>query len=541
MAKTLIEQLEHTRKGYLEECIWHRFLLDAYLATGGFAGKVRQPLSGPWGAAAEMYSTFVSGSYRGTVEVDTYLDAYPREELAKFRQRVDGVEYHNYVEAITDLKIGHINRREFVPVGRPERVAKWRENVDGNGTAWEELRPQHVLLAGILGWRPVLIDARPVDTDEKGAPLVTNAAQARELRLQPYPVPLFPANILDYGVDDAGQLRYAKIKTTEVRQELWDSEAEEVATYTIWTPTEWLKYEVRGENKDVREVGRGANPFNAVPLVIYQHKPSPQEPIIGCSMNGAISNVARAHLNRLSEFNEHMRGQVFALLVLSTKEGTQEKPDETVGVYNGLPIDQDARQPHAYIAPPASVAATYEKRLEAQVCEMYRVARVEYTRATGNVSSGEAHAYEFAATNNALSDFAVHIAKAEEHVDWLVGRYYGVDEALLRASRVLPPTSFDVENLTVEIKAAFDLISGGVGPTATNLLKMKAIRQVLKNLDHATVAVIESELAAELQQQAADQAAAEEAAMAAAEALALAAEDDDDNEDEPDDELNPEA
>ena len=64
-----------------------------FLALQLAGGALGWWLEGPWGAAAEMYSTFVSGSYRGTVEVDTYLDAYPREELAKFRQRVDGVEF----------------------------------------------------------------------------------------------------------------------------------------------------------------------------------------------------------------------------------------------------------------------------------------------------------------------------------------------------------------------------------------------------------------------------------------------------------------
>lgn len=536
MSSTLYQQLEATRDGYDEECEFHRFLLDGYTGSGGFAGKVKAPPVGPFGAASTMY-TGVLSRLQKMEAVDTYLDPYPREEHVKFKLRADAVEYHNYVEAITDLKVGYINRREFTATQRPESVSEWRKNCDGNGTNWEELRAQHTLLAGVLGWRPVLIDARPAPVDTNGEPVIRNRAQAREAGLRPYPVPLVPANITDYAHDDAGQLTYAKIKTISKRRPTWDADVETVTTYTIWTTETWVKYEVAGTSQDPVQVGKGSNPFKAVPLVIYRHAPDPLVPVVGRSMNAAITQVARAHLNRLSEFNEHLRGQVFALLVISSKD---DKPEHTIGAFNGLPIDPEARQPHAYIAPPATVASTYETRLENIVREIYRVARVEYTRSTGNVSSGEAHAYEFAQTNAALSDFAVHIAKAEMEVDWLVGRYYGEPEDVLRASTVTPPASFDVENLTVEIKAAFDLISGGVGPTATRLLKMRALRQVLRDMDADTVRVIEAELLAEEEQAAADRAAEEEAATLAAE-RAMAVEDDpEDPEDDPASEDTPE-
>ena len=510
MAK-LIEQLERKRAGYDAECIWHRFLMDGFLGTGGFAGKVRQPVSGPWGAAADMYSGF--GVDASTV--DTYLDAHPREEPAKFARRADQAEYHNYVKALTSLKLGHISRKEFIARDRPETVAEWRKNVDGNGTSWDELRPRIDAVTAVLGWRPVLIDARPTPTDEHGNPLITNAAQAREADLRPYPVPLFPANLLDYGLDDAGQFTYAKIRTQVVRQEAWDAEPEEVSVYTIWTLDSWVKYEVN-KDREPAFVGEGPNPFDCVPLVIYQHEPAPQEPVIGLPMHGDVTQVARAHLNRLSELNEHLRGQVFALLVLSCKSGIPPA-DVSVGVDNALVVDSEARQTHAYIAPPGTVAATYKERLEDIVREMYRVARVEYTRSSGNASSGEAHAYEFAQTNQALADFAGQIAKAEMQIDWLVGRYYKVPEAKLRASTIIPPKTFDVENLIVDIKATFDLIAGDVGVTATKLLKMQALRQMLRNLDEDTVAIIDDELDATAKQKDVDDAAAEEAALALAE------------------------
>lgn len=515
MTDELLESLERKRPGYEAELVWHKFLMDAYLGTGGFAGSVKQPPAGYWGPAADIYSTAADRTSNDTLLLDTYLDRFPREDAPKFKSRVAGTQYDNYVEPLTDLKVAYLLRKEFDARNLDKAVEDWRENVDGAGTTWAELRASNAIVAAVLGWRPILIDARPMPVDEQGAPIIRTRAQAREAKLRPYPVPLFPANLLDYQVDDAGQFTYAKLCTTAMRQESWKDARTEVKHYTIWTPETFEKYEVThvdGHDK-VTAQSQGVNPFGIVPLAIVKHKDNPGEPVLGLPMHAAVAQSARAHLNRLSEFNEHLRGQVFAVLVVASKGG-QPSEEVTVGTDNALPIDSESKQPHAYLAPPASVAATYEKRLEAIVREMYRMARVEYTRATGGVTSGEAHAYEFQQTNAALADFAKCIAKAEDAVDYFVGRYYGVPENKLSEQTNVPPASFDVEDLTADIKASFDLIGGDVGPTATKMLKLRLIKQSLPMLTAEQLEIIESELDDEQGQDDADRAMAEEARRA---------------------------
>lgn len=524
MTDELIADLERKRPGYEAERVWHKFLMDSYLGTGGFSGAVKQPIAGHWGPAAEMYSSNALG---GVDVLDTYLDRYPREDASKFRSRVQGTQYDNYNEALTDTKLSYVLRKEFEPRNIPDVIREWRQDVDGRGTTWTDLRGNNALVAAVLGWRPMLIDARAMPRDEKGNALILNAAQARDAGMRPYPVPLFPANLLDYILDDVGQFTYVKLCTTSQRKASWRGERETVTHYTIWTPTHFEKYEVtEGKGgKTAVLVDEGPHTFGLVPLVIYQHKAGPEDPVLALPMHANVAQASRAHLNRMSEFNEHLRGQVFALLVVASKGG-QLSEDLTVGTDNALPIDTESRQPHAFIAPPGTVADTYEKRLESIVREMYRVARVEYTRPTGGISSGEAHAYEFAQTNAALADFAKQLARAEDDVDFFVGRYYGVPDDELQAASNVPPDTFDIENLTADIKDAFDIIAGNVGPTATKLLKLRLIDQAFPRLDADTRKTIEAELDDEDAQDAADEAAAAEAEAArldAEEAARLAA------------------
>jgi hypothetical protein len=252
-------------------------------------------------------------------------------------------------------------------------------------------------------------------------------------------------------------------------------------------------------------------------------------------MHASVSQAARAHLNRLSEFNEHLRGQVFAVLVYAVKGGVMPE-DVTVGTDNALAVDSEGSQTHAYVAPPATVAATYERRLESVVREMYRMARVEFTRASGGITSGDSHAYEFQQTNAALGDFALNIAKAEDDVDYIVGRYYGASEEELAAQVNVPPKSFDVENMQADIKASFDLINGGVGPTATQMLKSRLIKQALPMLSAEQLDVIEQELRDEQSQDDADDALAMEARAALAERQARGSVQSENAADDPEDE-----
>ena len=494
MANSLLEALRMTREGYDKECAWHKFLMDAYTGTGGFEGMIKQPASGFWGPASEVYAN-VRSTLRDYGEIDSYLDKYPREDDPKYRARVNATVYCNYIEPLTDLKVSHLLRKPFEYREIPEQVAAWMQDVDGQGTAWSEIRADVVLRAAVLGWFPMVADARPGPVDENGEPIAVNRAQADELGMQPYPVQLFPSQLLDYDCDDAGNIVFAKVRSDITRRDSWEDKPTPVEVYTIWTPTRWEKYEVTKAQSEhsAMMVDEGDNPFGVVPVVPFRCKAAMGDHVKGSALHAAASKAAKSLYNRTSEYTEHLRGQVFAVLVVATKGG-QLPEDLTVGTDNALPVDADGSQSHQFLAPPASVAATYEKRLETEVREIYRLARVEFTREGGQTASGLARAYEFAQTNRALADFAAEIAKAELAMLDLVARYYGVSDDERLAMQVVAPQSFDIEDLQADIQSGLDLITAQIGPTATKMIKLQLVEQRLRNMPPGTRDVIESEL-----------------------------------------------
>src|SRR3990167_7187964 len=114
---TLVERLAWKRDGYAAELRRHKFLLDAFAATGGFSGRERADAASYWGPAADMYGDVTLGaldpSDQDEAALDTYLDRHPREDMPKFRRRVQVAHYSNYCEPVVDIRLSYMNRRPF--------------------------------------------------------------------------------------------------------------------------------------------------------------------------------------------------------------------------------------------------------------------------------------------------------------------------------------------------------------------------------------------------------------------------------------------
>lgn len=480
MSDELIRALEARREGYREELAWHRFLFDCYTGAGGFEGREKRPPSETWGAAATIYAA-----------PDSYLTRHPREDDAKYLRRRESAHFPNYVEPLTDLKLSYLLRKRATVDGRPEPIESWREDVDGRGTTFEELRPVVALRAAIFGWCPVLVDLPKPEVD----PLT--AAQASELGLSPRAIPLLPANVCDWAWSDDGTLEWVKLRSDFRRRDGWNVPAIDVERYTIWDRETFSIFDVTRQNGNPRatpvDVDR-AHGFGCVPLTICRHKSSGVAEGVGVPMHGAISIANRALFNYVSQLDEHLAQQAFALLVMVTRASQVAGGEVEVGTDNALSLDPEAGKQHYYLAPPATVAEVLEARIEKTIQEIYRMARVEYQRPTGGEVSGVARAYDFAQTNQALSDFAAELARWEAWIDDVVGRVLGVSEDARRAERITPPTRFDVDDLTVEIKQAIDAVSLKLGPTATAKIKMQTVRRLLPDLTADDEETIESEL-----------------------------------------------
>ena len=516
----ILQLLEKTRDGYDAEGVWVRFLIDAYHGSGGFQGRVKQPCAGYWGAAAEAYSGFTatlslpSGGHAG--EKGSYLDRHPREDWPEFQRRINVSHYPNYVRPTTNLKVSYVVRKPHTRIGLPDELKAWIET-----TGYDKEFRRRALAAAVMGWFVALVDMPAPDAQ------ALTAAQAG--KLTPYVVGMLPCQLLDYSLDDRGALVWAKTVTRYTRKE-WDGKSAGVSRYTIWqrkTVTVFEVVEVGGE-KTVNPLGekphRFGGPTGAVPLVSWRAEASVEDPIKADSLNADIAVEARRLFNVVSELDDHIRGQMFAVLVLPQR-ATNESVE--IGNSTGLSMDPDAKNPPMYLAPPPSVAETLEKRIEASIIEIYRMARVEYDRASGTRSSAQSKEQNFQQTNLAISDFAQSLANADRETLILVGRGLGISEDKLQGIVCQAHDSYESGELNDEIDAITATLGLSIGLTAKVELLKRLTQRQLPGLDAETRARIEREI-----QDAADQA---EKDAAAEKALLLTKPEDVAGDDEEDD------
>lgn len=505
MADTLVDQLRLTRDDYKCEVAWVKFLLDAYGGTGGFAGRVTPPAVASLGWVAELYSI-------GTDEQasESYLDQYPREDAAKYGKRKEIAHYQNYVESIFDLLISYGLKRAATVEDLPPVVEAWRKNVTLKGTSYSELM-RHVIArrAGLMGWCPVLIDQTP---REEG--LSEAQVRGRGQRVEPFLTPLTPANLLDFFIDDLGVLQWVKLRLDYKAHNDPLSAATKVERYKIYTRQNVRSWDVVDDT--VVSQSETTHPFGVVPLVSYQHKPSLEDVVRGVSMLGDAAIAARRLFNLDSEFDEHLRSQVFALLQVPVPPGATAPAEVIGGTQNAVPVPSDASQGYQFIAPPASVADTYEKRIENTIREIFRRARTKFGQASGQAQSGISKQWDFEETNRLLSDFAGQLARSEAEVYRIVALALSVPQADVDKIRVIAPEDFAVEDLAAELDNAAKAIGLDLGPTVEMLIKRRLASRLVENMSTEDVAQVDAELATE-RDQALNEATEEDAIRAAGE------------------------
>lgn len=489
-----IKQLRSARADYADEAAWHKFLMDAAFGTGGFRGRVGPTAVSLLGWAAEAYaeiSAIVAGTMTPSETRETYLDQFSREDEKKFSQRINVAHYTNYVGPIHELLMSYVNKADMNRDDVPARTSEWMEDVDGRGTPWDVLhcnvvRPR----ASLLGWCPVLFDMR----GEPDAGGEVSIARAREIGRVPRAIPLYPINVLDWIASDDGEITAAKIRTDHwVRADFFGPKVKQ-ERYALWTRTDVrrITVEVR-ENEPPVIVSDEAHPhgFGRVPLVVFRANPTPDDRIRGVSTIGNSAVAARRLFNLESEMDDHIRGQVFAVMGVPVEDTATVVGEIVGGNGNGIKVPMQSRLGVHFAAPPASVAETLEKRMEVMVREIYRTENIEHTKPTGmTAASGVARAYEFEKTNRRLAGISSSFARCEQEALRLVAEMLSENG---EQATVTAPTDFSVEDLNAEIEAVLAALDV-LGVTAGIELRRRLVRRMLPNLPTAIQHEIESEL-----------------------------------------------
>lgn len=498
------DALEAKRADYDKELEWHQFLLDSYTGGGGYQGRVKQDAAGFWGIAAQTYSKFVS-FVKGIADAkkDSYLDGFNAEDSIKFGRRKDVAHYLNYVEPTTAIKVGYICRKQNKRNNVPPKLLEWMEK-----TGYDKEFRRRALVTAVLGWFPMLVDM-PAAKD--GA---LTAQQAGSM--DPYVVLSLPCHLLDYELDERGKFLWAKMAVAFERKGAWDAELEKVTRYTVWTATDFTVYEVTGE-KGTEDVGKprtGPHSFGQVPIVSWRADVSVEDSVKAKSINANIALECRRLFNLISEMDEHIRCQVFAQMIWpGSAPGGNESG--TGGVSTGLVIGAEQKNLPFYLAPPASVAATLEARILATIQEIYRIAGVEYAKASGVQSSAQSKENEFEKTNVGIAALAQALARADRDTLILVGRALGIPEAELQKIEVTAHESYADAALGDELAQAMDALTMQIGRQARVEILQRLVQKLLPGLAADTIKIILLEIEKEVDQAEKDKEALKKASLEA--------------------------
>jgi hypothetical protein len=481
MPLSTTDALSRTRVGYEEECVWLRFLVDAYTGGGGFQGRIRQAPAGFWGTVADAYRSYATlqrsnAGFSG----DSYLDRYKREDPEKFNVRVNVAHYLNYVKPTTNLKISYLVRKPHKRNNLPDELAEWIER-----TGYDKGFRRRALVTAALGWFPMLVDL-------PGKP---SGAQTRAQagNMDPYTVLSLPCHLRDYELDEQGVFVWAKMMVRCWKKLTWDAEPIEVTRYTVWTRTDFTTYECVGTSEP-NTMTTGTHPFGRVPIVTWRSDTSVEDHIKADSVNADIAPECRRLFNLLSELDEHMRSQVFALLIYPASSPTPTDSVD-VGTNNGLQISAEQKNLPFYLAPPGSVAETYEKRIVNSIIEIYRMARVEYDRASGTETSAQSKQANFEQTNLSIVDLATSLAEADRDTLILVGLGMGLAEDKLQEIECVPYESYASEDLAIELEQAISALTiRELGSQARVELLTRLAQQLLPQMTPDTRKIVESEI-----------------------------------------------
>lgn len=435
----------------------YSFLLDCWDGTGGFAPPLDEVIS------ANLYGPEVDElpDWKGT----SYIDRFSRESLTKWRNRVRRAHYTNIFRTIGETICGFLFRALPNRIGGDEATEAFLANADGRGTPWDDmLRHEIGRRLWTFGALPILVD-RPVDDSD-------NLADRRPT----YARVLNPSSLYDWETDDDGDLLWAKVVEIVTSCGSASDERETVWRATEWTREGWQRWTLTDGEDTVEDGGSGFHPCGVVPIVMGSMSRPIGASILGTSAAHEIGQEARKLYNYQSLLDEHLYGQVYAVLAVTLGELTQQETGGfKLGTDNALVL-RGTGSSASFISPPQSVSDTLFKAINESVRRAFRAARLEFTlRESGQPESGVARQYEFAATDRGIKAMADECARIEYETQRLVCLWDGRDpDEALDEYRAEYPESYDVKDLDRELLNIQTALTLQLGATAEIALRKQA-------------------------------------------------------------------
>jgi len=409
----------------------YQFLMDAYTGLGGFK----------------------DGSY---------LIKHPRETDEKYSSRKKLAYYPNFTKKVLNAYISHLFKE---PVNRDTagstELEKFWNKTNLKGESIDKTMKKYSALANVVGTLFLIVDRKPVKA----------LTRAEDLLNTPYLVLKLPTEVVDYSVDQSGQIEWI-VFSEIITSKRFKGEKENKIRFRYFDKESWQVLKGTSLLDAVIEM-EGKHNLGIVPVVqLYSEDPIEESEIFGTSRIFEIAKTNHRLYNALSELDEILRSQTFSILTIPAKEPTDREQYEnmTLSTENGLFYDPEYGGKPEFIAPPTNPTEAYEKRIAELINYIYKLASLEFTG--GVQKSGVAMAFDFQETNSSLASLAGNIEEAEYQIIDIVGRWFDKDlsEAVVEYKK-----DFSVVDLQQELKNAMDILALDISKKFNIELKKKLV------------------------------------------------------------------
>jgi hypothetical protein len=400
-----------------------------------------------------------------------YLVHRQKEGPEVYQERLERVFYENYLGSIVDWYTATLVRREptLEFSGSNDRAraffADFTQNCDLRGSTLTQFFKQQMTEALVCGKSYIVVDFPRSDR-----PVLTRADEDAAGRSRAYLVAYTADEVINWSHDDRGELEWAVIRTSWLKQDSAKSFGWKRETRWIYYDRERFEiYERRGEDKQAVDlVDQGRHGFAAVGRVpVFEIRVSD-----GLWLTNKVALLQLEHFNKSNALGWALTMGLFAMPVIYSEREFQQIMGESYYIQLA-PEDK-----FGWTEPTGNVFQIAAANLERLKDEIYRVSYLmqQAGDSSGLHQSGLSRQWDFSVTQEILRSYGDTMKDAIRHVLNAIA-IARQDDLVIDASGV---DEFDISDFSTDVSDAKSLLNLGIkSPTLTKQVQKRVALKYL--------------------------------------------------------------
>ena len=356
----------------------------------------------------------ISDSYAGGEQYQSakHLFKYARESKESYEARLNRAVYDNHVQPLSDILSGFLFNQEpdrKIPKSMSYLMDKCSK---GKGLpAFMRTVAIHSLLHSCF----ILIDSPKFDKD-----MVKTKADRASLGLNPYAVLYMPGQVIDYAIDNKGELLWILLDNSYENNTDPFKDSETITEYRLWTRADFMDFtiEEKGKNKTVVLKAEGKHNIGYVPGMFVNWRDKDEDYITESPFED-IAMLSRAVYNNMSYLDEMIASGTFKMLIYPC-----DKPDQIpaeikaggIGALSAIPFKDSSKHYPDFIGAGLEDIASFGIANDIYLKAIFRKLGFDKDDDRKYVQSGYAKSLEFQKAEMLLSHGAQALEDAEKFI-----------------------------------------------------------------------------------------------------------------------------